>query len=830
MLAKARSQKEQSIKAQALKKKLADKNSRKSRRKGGELIEAELLRDPEDIRLDPKYAGQTEILLKFVPLRTSDESTDVDAVTLREWVIYAIVEEDPLSQQFFDRIQRLNEVIADIESNIKKVPHISFYDENGKLKPEAQARVERERLFTKLGDELVQAETNLDETNRELKNHVEWRKKMGVHLTVIDTDKNTSTATWLLELSGTDDVQEIEDLLIQKRNWQGIKLACHYEKRDPPLPAWAGRGDVPDGKNPTLPNYTGLDVNMLGVRVMRIPAGIGFYRHLDRSSCNIASDQFGLYYGEYEHGKKHGYGIQINDSGVYTGAYENGFRSGPGRIDYGDGTTITGNFSIKRQSTLPQSLGFQNPYLDGEPNGLCEVYYPDGGYFRGHFVNGEITGQGEYQSAFNEMMSGNFQNSLLHGKNCFHQTSAEDVHVGHFQHGELNGFGTQYNNSNGSSYDGYWQANLKHGRGITTMPGVGRYRGYYINGIKHGKGSLEYGEKKRHHHNHAKHREDEEDENSEENNDQETGEDPDTKKSTRSRGKQKKKNDESSEDENHDAMIDKLKSFEKKMKKLSSHKRKTDKNAEEEIDEEERERLEREKEQKERQALQNKENHDHVFEFSLFENIYQGFFLGGNIANQGSIMHTVKQKPTILSRLDRNKIYPIQQVLAHEYRLIKTSNHFLEKYSDLENFIRKDIQGKKLKIYKQQKHFSKKMIYQEDVYNKFDFSQLENKLTIRTERLNKFKNIKEDSDLYFYKNAKIPRLKNFNYQLFTNYTQGMERIQPDNRTMKMDDYINHDLLRTVFSDFEEVRERQRFLKYDLIWQRAEEAYDTANRA
>ena len=42
-------------------------------------------------------------------------------------------------------------------------------------------------------------------------------------------------------------------------------------------------------------------------------------------------------------------------------------------------------------------------------------------------------------------------------------------------------------------------------------------------------------------------------------------------------------------------------------------------------------------------------------------------------------------------------------------------------------------------------------------------------------------------------------------------------------------YINKKLLKVALSDFEEVRERQRFLKYDLIWQRAEDAYRTTKK-
>ncbi len=780
MLAKARSQKELSEKNQAMKQKMSAKSTRISRRRGGELIEAELLRDPEDIRLDPRYGGQTEVLLKFVPLRCVDESTDLDVATLREWVVYAIVEEDPASQRFFDSIQRYNDLIAEVEANMKKIPKLNFYDENGNLKSESEARIERERLFSKYGEDLALAEAGLDEVNTQLKEHVSWRKSMGVKLTMIDTDSNTSTSTWLLELSGTDDVQEIEDALIQKRNWQGIKLAVAYNRRDPPLPPWVGRGEVPDGKNPTLPNYTGLEVNMLGVRIMRVPAGIGLYRHLDRKNTSIAHDEFGVYYGEYEHGMKNGFGIQISDSGVYSGSFENNFRRGHGRLDFADGTTIIGNFDVKTQSSL-SSTSFKNPYMDGEPHGLVEIFFSDGGYYRGHMMNGEITGQGEYQSAFNEMMSGTFKDGRLHGKNNFHQTASEDVYMGQFNEGELHGFGTFVSNRSGDSYDGYWQDHLRHGRGISKYKGVGCHRGYYVNGIKHGKGSIEFG--------------------------MTIGEDFDGMEDLQQSEKVNQN------EVKHDDVIDKLKSFGSKMRNLHGESASRKDRQEERVKERE---------------------HEHDFQFSEFDNIYQGFFLGGNISNQGSVMNTMKQIPTIISRLDKRKVLPIQQVINHEYHRKKRSDQSMEKYSDLEHFIRLEIYEKKMKIFKQQKHFSKKMMFDEDVYNYFDYSQYDQKRMIREERLKKMSKVSESSDQYYYKKAKIPRLKNFNTQLFINYTKSLDRLQPSNddgspMVMKQDDYINQELLKTIFSDFEEVRERQRFLKYDLIWQRAEAAYESFNQ-
>jgi hypothetical protein len=44
------------------------------------------------------------------------------------------------------------------------------------------------------------------------------------------------------------------------------------------------------------------------------------------------------------------------------------------------------------------------------------------------------------------------------------------------------------------------------------------------------------------------------------------------------------------------------------------------------------------------------------------------------------------------------------------------------------------------------------------------------------------------------------------------------------KDMKKEDRVRDQKVKIAMSDFEEALERQRFLKYDLIWQRAENAF------
>jgi hypothetical protein len=230
-----------------------------------------------------------------------------------------------------------------------------------------------------------------------------------------------------------------------------------------------------------------------------------------------------------------------------------------------------------------------------------------------------------------------------------------------------------------------------------------------VNGIKHGKGSMEYGRRVTA---------------GENNKSKQAEENVQNADTNAAKGKE------------HD-VIDKLKHFDSKMKKLSQGRNSKDVGKDNPETNSELGSV-----HVKASGKREEEDHSTDYAFSEYENIYQGYFIGNNLANQGSVMNTMKQHPSIISRLDKRKVYPIQQVIAHEYRTNKKSDQIMEHYSDLEHFIRLDIYEKKLRIFKQQKHFAKKMMYEEDVYNKFDYSQIAQKLMIRNERLTKGSKLK----------------------------------------------------------------------------------------
>lgn len=256
--------------------------------KEGGILEDEILRSPEDIKEDNKYRGQMEIVLCHVPLRAIDERTIVDEPVITEWVKFALIEEDPLAQEYFDEIQKLSEQILDVSKNLQKIPYLNFTDETGQPLPQEKAVIQKEKIFEKYSNERVFLENKLEDVEKDLKSHIAWRRTTHVSLRQGDIDMVTHTCTWHMHLSGALDLDEMHDLLISKENWSGIKLACGDPKAKPePIPPWAGRGEVPDGSSRVVPDYRTRQVRYLTqIKLHRRALKSAFFPPIKMNKCN----------------------------------------------------------------------------------------------------------------------------------------------------------------------------------------------------------------------------------------------------------------------------------------------------------------------------------------------------------------------------------------------------------------------------------------------------------------------------------------------------------------------------------------------------------------
>ena len=716
-------------------------------------IVPQVKRFPYDIRTDSHYEGQASFTIKQVPCRSKDETTVVGEDTIVVWMLCAINEEDPHTLPLLAKIPPVEEIIKQIDKKIKGVSKMIFYDEEGKPMADEKAESEREHIYEKFGEDRLVAEKRLIKYQLNLDAHRIWRRTIGMDFVMEDTDLNTDTATWRLRFFGHKDAMEMEDLLIKKNNWAGIRVACGApppEPGKPKIPPFACRGPLPDGSNPMLPDYSNLAVNVAGARFLRVPHGVGAIKALDRKDASIRDEQYGVYYGRFELGRKVGVSFEMDDVSVYSGKFLNNYRKGKGRIDYCDGNTTVGDFGCTTQIDNKVTMTFDNPYMNGEPHGNVEILFGDGAIYKGEMKDGFIHGAGEYQSALGELLIGTFANGILHGKDCYRKDHCGQQFRGTFDYGEIDGYGT-YLNERGDTYEGYWDHNLRHGRGTAKYHKLGRYSGYFINDTRNGKGELQY--------------------------------------MLRPKKKKKKK---------------------KKVVGMGE-------GAQEGTEEEKAEEQQRKEAEEEAEAEKGKLN-------SEFMRVYQGYFMSDQISNGGTIMNLDTQTPTVISRRDKRTLKPIQFVFDQNVRNVKKLNRQVEKFNDMEMYVRGEVTRKKSKMFRQQRHYTKKSMYQTDIYGGFPKSDLDNRAVVRERRLNK-----AEATILQPKLTKVPHLQNIEVHKQQHLSEVYDRIRPDDSDGKPLGLKNM-FLKAAVSDFEEVIERQRYLKYDEIWKRAESHFSEKKRA
>lgn len=135
---------------------------------------------------------------------------------------------------------------------------------------------------------------------------------------------------------------------------------------------------------------------------------------------------------------------------------------------------------------------------------------------------------------------------------------------------------------------------------------------------------------------------------------------------------------------------------------------------------------------------------------------------------------------------------------------------------------RREIVRKKTRIFNQQKHFTKKSIYQNELYGPVDEQILRSKAIVREERLKRVQKMKKS----FSSDAFIPRLRKKPDKFPNDHLQGVfTHIKPEDGSQDQERVgLNIPIAKILVSDFEEIGERGRFLKYNAILERAEAAF------
>ena len=156
------------------------------------------------------------------------------------------------------------------------------------------------------------------------------RDKTPIVLTSTEEDKawtghNNGTKAWYVSFQ-TDEAWQLEEWISGKQDWDGVKLALahavdseegNYKET---LPPWAGRGMVPDGSKPYLPDYQPYVVNMAAVYVRRVEHGFGVLKSAPGPELPFEGP-FRYYHGQFHAGQIHGRGVEYTDTTVFSGLY-----------------------------------------------------------------------------------------------------------------------------------------------------------------------------------------------------------------------------------------------------------------------------------------------------------------------------------------------------------------------------------------------------------------------------------------------------------------------------------------------------------------------------
>jgi hypothetical protein len=178
---------------------------------------------PDDILNDPKYEGQTILVVANVPLMCKDESQPVDVATLREWFLCAIIEVDPSLVPFREAIEEAKKSIKPIEFKMKEVAKMQFKDKDGQPMVGAALIEERKMVYQAYLAQKKLAEAKVAKEIARLNKEIEWRRRINIDFLMMSVDDNAQTASWQVRLYGVPNASELEDLLLEKGDWAGRK-------------------------------------------------------------------------------------------------------------------------------------------------------------------------------------------------------------------------------------------------------------------------------------------------------------------------------------------------------------------------------------------------------------------------------------------------------------------------------------------------------------------------------------------------------------------------------------------------------------------------------
>lgn len=155
-----------------------------------------------------------------------------------------------------------------------------------------------------------------------------------------------------------------------------------------------------------------------------------------------------------------------------------------------EGHFINGEIMGEGRKVLAKKEYMIGRFVGEKLNGTGKRVKSDGAYYEGDFVNGIPNGRGLQHFANGDEYSGEFKDGRYSGEGTLTKQRGKCIFKGTFLNGRLNGQGTYQEIGTSKSYIGEFLNGKEHGIGTSISKEGDRYEGNFVNGKRHGKGML----------------------------------------------------------------------------------------------------------------------------------------------------------------------------------------------------------------------------------------------------------------------------------------------------------------------------------------------------
>lgn len=217
---------------------------------------------------------------------------------------------------------------------------------------------------------------------------------------------------------------------------------------------------------------------------------------------------------------RHGKGVMTYRNGdVYEGEWVSNRRNGNGTMRYASGERYQGQWKDDERhgtgvSQMANGAVYRGTFERDQRHGeKCQLILPSGDEYLGSFERDEMRGFGVMRYKNGDVYEGNWKDGVRHGKGKFDLkkrgatiegyfvrglidgdgtvTFPGKVYIGKFEKGEKV-FGTLFNHTEHSCYQGEWRSDQMHGKGLLWYGNGDFYYGRFVNSKRDGPGNCSY--------------------------------------------------------------------------------------------------------------------------------------------------------------------------------------------------------------------------------------------------------------------------------------------------------------------------------------------------